>query len=341
MKSPGTIIAIYLLGIILASCKNGKEAEEVKGLFAGISIDEALTQTECKADDATDLSNESESSDEDDDEDLNDVLAQCGVPDFSDEELIRFSQEITYDFVRTVEAGYFDIFVDMSATITLSNNKAGLSFLVSVDPQNVTIDEKGGAPIVDTQPAMDQALDEAKQFAGDVINQSIPQNSNFTKEWKGIVCTIPGAKSLVTTRDGYETEVEFTPGYPPAISPIADPIRYEKELGQIRHFPDIEAKVIRTNNPRLTVGQIIKGSVIVEKIPNEKTSPDGRSHVKSDVAYRVTNYFGTREQTLDIGFHLWNEYYIDHATGSFNAVFADVGGPNLQYFVKKAEGEEQ
>ena len=329
------ILLLLCTATVLAGCKKQETEEEV--VYEGPEIKDGDANSTDYVDPFGNdepqkaVNNNAVLEEEEEEEDLNEVLSKCGIADFSDREAVTFEQEMYYDFVRTVEAGFFNIYVDMAATIKLINKLEGLTFIVTVDVGDIEIE--GDANYDDIQPVLDQALGEAREFAGEVVGTAIPQNSNFTEEWKNLVCTIPGAKSLVTTRDGYETEVEFTPGIPPAISPIADAERYPKELKEVRFFPDIEAKIIRTNNPLLEEGQIIKGNITVERIEPSKTSPDGTKSVSAESAYRVTNYFGTREQTLAIGFHLWNEYYINHSTKRFAAVFADVGGPNLQYFV--------
>ena len=162
--------------------------------------------------DATVATNSNENEDEDDffsndlildesedDEDINEVLPKCGVDDLADEDLIRFSQKVDYSFVRTVEAGYFDIFIDIKATIELINKKAGLDFIVTVEPEGVNFDLKDHPAYDDIQPVIDQAKKEVKQFAGIVTSDALAQNSTFNEEWKGVVCTIPGAKSFITT----------------------------------------------------------------------------------------------------------------------------------------------
>ncbi len=329
------IIILSLIALPFTGCVQ-KVKESKKGVYDDIYIKDVQGEDSLGDSSGVLSTNEDEDDSDSNEPTLAEILPKCGINDFSDENEIRFSQEITYDFVRTVQAGYFDVNVEITAKIILSNIKAGLTFQVEVEPTNVSVTDPAFVGN-DLGPAQVQAEADVLPFKGDVVSESIAANSNFTKEWKGIVCTIPGAQRLETTREGFTTVVEFTPGYPPAISPIADADRYEAELGEIRYFPGIEAKVIATDNPRLQVGQVVMGSVIIEKIPTTKSSPDGLQTVSSDSAYRVTNYFGTRQQTLDLGFHLWNEYYIDHTKKAFTGVFADVGGPNNQYFVAEPE----
>ena len=52
-----------------------------------------------------------------------------------------------------------------------------------------------------------------------------------------------------------------------------------------------------------------------------------------------SNRFGTDQETLALGFHLWTEYYIDHAQKSFSAVIANVGDSEIMHFIGTYKGD--
>jgi hypothetical protein len=264
-----------------------------------------------------------------DTEDLNIVLPQCGIPDFADSNAKTFSTQMTETYTRVINAGFAVANVDITSTLDLHGTLLETTLDVNVSHANSNGTSVYG-PLADVEPINQRALDLTRRFKGYVTNYTVPNNSNFAKDWKGIVCTIRASDHLVNTRDGFNTTVDFYPPVAPAISPIADAARYSKELGDFRFFKNIKAKVTTTNNPILTVGKEYVGSILVEKIPNERMTHLGV--FKGDVAYRVTNRFGSDAETLALGFHLWTEYYIDNGQRAFSGIITNVGDEELRYF---------
>ncbi|HET9237598.1 MAG TPA: hypothetical protein VFO10_10125 [Oligoflexus sp.] len=270
-----------------------------------------------------------------DTEDLNIVLPQCGIPDFADSNAKTFSTQMTETYTRVINAGFAVANVDITSTLDLHGTLLETTLDVHVTHANSNGTSVYG-PLADVEPINQRALDLTRKFKGYVTNYTVPNNSNFAKDWKGIVCTIRASDHLVNTRDGYNTTVDFYPPVAPAISPIADAARYTKELGDFRFFKNIKAKVTTTNNPVLTVGKEYSGSILVEKIPNERMTQLGV--FKGDVAYRVTNRFGSDAETLALGFHLWTEYYIDNGQRAFSGIITNVGDEELRYFAGVYKG---
>lgn len=264
-----------------------------------------------------------------DTEDLNIVLPQCGIPDFADSNAKTFSTQMKETYTRVINAGFAVANVDITSTLDLHGTLLETTLDVHVTHANSNGTSVYG-PLADVEPINQRALELTRKFKGYVTNYTVPNNSNFAKDWKGIVCTIRASDHLVNTRDGYNTTVDFYPPVAPAISPIADAARYSKELGDFRFFKNIKAKVTTTNNPVLTVGKEYIGSILVEKIPNERMTQLGI--FKGDVAYRVTNRFGSDAETLALGFHLWTEYYIDNGQRAFSGIITNVGDEELRYF---------
>jgi mono/diheme cytochrome c family protein len=270
-----------------------------------------------------------------DTEDLNIVLPQCGIPDFADSNAKTFSTQMTETYTRVINAGFAVANVDITSTLDLTGTLLETTLDVHVTHANSNGTSVYGT-LTDVEPINQRALELTRKFKGYVTNYTVPNNSNFAKDWKGIVCTIRASDHLVNTRDGYNTTVDFYPPVAPAISPIADAARYSKELGDFRFFKNIKAKVTTTNNPVLTAGKEYTGSILVEKIPNERMTHLGV--FKGDVAYRVTNRFGSDAETLALGFHLWTEYYIDNGQRAFSGIITNVGDEELRYFAGVYKG---
>ncbi len=270
-----------------------------------------------------------------DTEDLNIVLPQCGIPDFADSNARTFTTSMNETYTRVINAGFAVANVDITSTLDLHGTLLETTLDVHVTHANANGSSVYGT-LADIEPINQRALDLTKKFKGYVTNYTVPNNSNFAKDWKGIVCTIRASDHLVNTRDGYNTSVDFYPPVAPAISPIADAVRYSKELGDYRFFRNIKATVTATNNPALAVGKQYSGSILVEKIPNERMTHLGV--FKGDVAYRVTNRFGSDAETLALGFHLWTEYYIDNGQRAFSGIITNVGDDELRYFAGVYKG---
>lgn len=269
---------------------------------------------------------------------INDVLDECGIDDLSDLKAETFSTVMHYKFVRVINAGIAVANVPLTSILDLSGTleQTTLDVGVEVDYEKITgTSELANVENIDSIIARADQL--AKRYRGPAKAVAVPLNSNFGGDWKGVLCAIIAADRMENLRDGAKTITEFNPPFPPNISPIADRIRYEEELGDLRHFRNIEAHVIETTHPDLKTDQIIKGSATVEKIANEKWTPHGTA--KGDIAYRVSYRFGTDEQTLAMGFHLWTEFYLDLANHSYSAVIANVGDVEIMHFYDFGRGE--
>jgi hypothetical protein len=270
------------------------------------------------------------------DEDLNQVLPQCGIDDLSDRNRKTFETIMKYDYVRLINAGIAVATVPLTSVLDLSGTLALTTLNVGVEVGSVS-GESELAAVTDVTSIDKRAETLAASFRGPATAFSVPRNSNFGKDWKGILCTITGANRMENKRGGYFTESTFKTPFAPNISPIAVRKRYVSELGDFRYFRNIEATVVKTDNPLLTVGKTYTGSILVEKIPHVKETAVGT--IRGDTAYRVTNRFGTDQETLALGFHLWTEYYIDHGQKSFSAVIANVGDEDIMHFIGKYVGD--
>ncbi len=270
-----------------------------------------------------------------DEEDLNVVLPQCGIPDFADSNAKTFTTSMNETYTRVINAGFATANVDITSVLDLHGTLLETTLDVAVSHANSNGTSVYGT-LLDIEPINQRALELTRKFKGAVTNYTVANNSNFSKDWKGIICTIRAADHLLNTRDGYNTTVSFYPPVAPAISPISDAARYPKELGDFRFFKNIQATVKTTNNPLLTVGKVYQGSIFVEKVPAERLTKIG--NFKGDIAYRVSNRFGSNEETLALGFHLWTEYYIDHGQRAFSGIITDVGDDELRYFAGVYKG---
>lgn len=273
----------------------------------------------------------------DEEEDLDIVLPQCGIPDFADNNAKTFSTRMDETYTRVINAGFATALVDITSKLDLNGTLKETTLDVQVSYANAQGTSELGAPL-DVTSINQRAADLTRRFVGYVTNYTVANNSNFSKDWSGIVCTVRAADHLKNTRDGFLSEVSFYPPVAPAVSPIADAARYSKELGAFRFFNNIVATVTATNNPVLELNKKYAGSILIEKIPAERMTPIGL--FKGDVAYRVTNRFGSNEETLALGFHLWTEYYIDHGQRAFSGIITDVGDDQLRFFAGIYKGKD-
>lgn len=308
-----------------------RDGEPRKSRLEPGSLDSQLG-TVVNIDDAADSGSKSE----DDDVDPNDVLDECGVDDVSDRSRPTFSTQMSYTYDRIINAGVAQAKVPLTSILNLKGtlDETTLDVTVNVGALAGTIN---GAPVPESElgPIAARAEELAKEFRGPVTGFSLKTLTVPHKEWKRIVCSVPSSNKLRNTRNGHETEVEFYPAYPPNVSPIADRVRYEKELGDYRFFR-VKATVTKTDNPILTKKEY-EGTVVIEKISNVRETPIGE--FRGDTAYRVTNRFGSEDETLALGFHLWTEYYIDHGQRTFSNIIADVGDDFLMLFKGQYKGE--
>lgn len=268
----------------------------------------------------------------DTEEDLATVLPECGLKDvLSKTDQITIESVINYDYIRIIHAGFGKAIVPLTSILDLKGTLEKTTLNVGVKVGAVSGINHDVA-LNDVKPIEDRAEKLAAQFRGPASAYLVKGAANFGKGWKGILCSIIGADRIVNDRAGFKTETTFDPPVPPNISPIADRIRYEKELGDYKYFNNVKATVVATNHPRLQKGQVLIGSVLVEKIPNKKTTR-WCGDIEGDIAYRVSNNFGTAEETLALGFHIWTEYYIDLKNRKFSSVIANVGDEETMHFI--------
>jgi hypothetical protein len=269
-------------------------------------------------------------------DDLKDVLDDCGLPDVSSPTIPTFDTKMQYKHVKTINAGVAVALVPVTAKLDLRGllGKVTLDVGVEFDPVSGKI---GDQAVTDLTLIEKRGEEIAKAFRGPVTNYLHPINSNFTGIFRVVRCTIiPGAR-LENRRSGFATDVSFSPGYAPNISPIAERRRYALELGNYRVLNGIKATVTKTDNPALKVGMELVGSSIIEKIPPTKETHMGT--IKGDVAYRITNRFGNDKETLAMGMHLWTEYYIDVKRHAFSAIIANVGDDEIMHFIGTYVGD--
>ena len=306
-------------------------------------------------------------------EDIFKILNECGIENISDKKKKTLALRIPYQYTRVINAGVARAIVPLTGVLNLDSDL--LQSTLNVEVLVSEPDATGNARLIEeetsqdgcsfttigseTQAIKNRAVSLTKGFIGPVINElergDFKVGANFHPKWRGIQCTILGAIRLTNKRGGYTTVVEFDTPYVPNISPIATKARYEKELGDFKVFRNIGAKVVATDNPVLKVGKTYVGNIVVEKVPERKDvimNPSGQRRMNTctestapiyttilgDTAYRVSNHFGTDEETLAIGFHLWTEYYIDHNQRNFSAVIANVGDDDLMNFIGKYTG---
>lgn len=288
--------------------------------------------------------------DGEEEEDLKSVLDQCGIDDLNDKNKKTFATKIDYGYNRLIHAGFGKAKVPLVSTLDLSGTLAQTTLMVHVKVGEVSGNSRGEALLdSDIQDIQRRAEELADIFRGPATAVSVEQNSNFGKAWKGILCTITAAKSMVNKRNKSYVEATYDPPFAPNISPIAELQRYVKEIGNHRYFQDIQAKVVKAENSILQTGQVLIGNVVVEKIPNntqveiQRFNPETeefewiKRDIKSDIAFRISNRFGSEAQTLALGFHLWTEYYVDTKNRNFSAVIANVGDEETMHFFRDDE----
>ena len=269
-------------------------------------------------------------------ESLSEVLPQCGVDDLSDRQAQIFSTSMNFNYIREINSGVASAFVELTSYLQLDGTLDETTLDVAIEVGELQATSELGE-VIDLSSVQARANEISEKFIGPVTNYTTPNNSNFDDQWDGILCTINEADSLLNLRQGYRTEVSFYPSFAPNISPIADPIRYEREIGDHRVFTNIEATVTATDNPILEVGKVYRGSILVEKVTPYRQTPYGV--IQGDRAYRLTANFEDPEITIALGIHLWTEYYIDHKQRAFSAIIANVGDRDLMYFIGEYTGE--
>lgn len=288
-------------------------------------------------------------------------LNKCGINSISDKKQKTLLLTIPYNYTRVINAGTTRAIVPLTGVLNLDSDleQATLNVGVDVRPGIIEQSSENGCYFSDRgseTPAIKFRADSlTRTFRGPVVNKLIGVGENFDAQWRGIQCTIIRASGLTNDRGGYHTEVNFlaskddTP-FVPNISPLATKDWYEKELGNFKIFRNLKATVTKTNNPILQEGKVYVGNIVVEKVPPKRDvimDPNGQrlsndcesgpkpvqfTTFQGDTAYRVTNHFGSDEETLALGFHLWTEYYIDHKARALSAVIANVGDDDLMLF---------
>lgn len=288
-------------------------------------------------------------------------LNKCGINSISDKKQKTLLLTIPYNYTRVINAGTTRAIVPLTGVLNLDSDLEQATLNVGVDVRDGIVEQtsENGCGFSDrsseTSAIRFRADFLTKAFRGPVVNKLIGVGQNFDSKWRGIQCTIIRASSLTNDRGGYHTEVNFMESkddspFVPNISPLATKDWYEKELGDFKIFRNLKAKVTKTNNPILQEGKIYVGNIVVEKVPpkrdvikdpnkqrlsndcNSGSRPVQYTTFQGDTAYRVTNHFGSDEETLALGFHLWTEYYIDHKAKTLSAVIANVGDDDLMLF---------
>ena len=289
--------------------------------------------------------------------DIQELYVECGVKEIPPAPLDRetFSTKLYYGYHRVIHAGFGKAIVPLTAILDLktSFDQSTLHVGVSVDDKAIAGEDRGleikGEG--DLQAIKERAEKIASVFRGPAINKiKRPSTYYLPGVWKSTFCTVSKAVQLVNQRNGTKVVSSYDPAFPPNISPLARKERYEIELGSMRYFQDIKVKIEEAENSIFKQGQTLIGNVLIEKIPAETEVdivrydskdeiPDEdfvriKRKIKSDVAYRITSRFGTEEQTLALGFHLWTEYYVDTVNKNFTAVVANVGDEETMYFFR-------
>lgn len=352
-------LAFLTLGSSCARKNDTKDEQPSKGKGFTPQWDDAVTVEAPKATGITAFSGDCSLAQN---EDIFKILNECGIANISEKTKPTLQLTIPYTYTRVINAGVARAIVPLTGVLNLYSDllQSTLDVGVEVRPGIQDQTSTDGCTFhtvgTETQAIKNRADFLTKAFRGAVVNKLEVVGANFDPKWRGIQCTVLGAVSLVNTRGGFRTEVEFDAPYVPNISPIASKTRYEKELGDFKIFRNLGAKVVKTNNPVLQVGKVYRGNIVIEKVPairevlldpnsqrlddscESPPKPGTYTALQGDTAYRVTNHFGTDEETLALGFHLWTEYYIDHTQRNFSAVVANVGDDDLMYFVGKYTG---
>ncbi|MFW7378798.1 MAG: hypothetical protein ACOH5I_08330 [Oligoflexus sp.] len=260
---------------------------------------------------------------------------ECGLENPDNRQDIILDQQMFNPYTRELISGLLDVYIDINTTITMLNTQEKSDFTINLDIQEVRSIYQG-VEEVNAPSVVDQATSESLLFMGTTTSYDADELSPIPEKWSDIVCTVAFAGRVVTTIGGYETEMRFNPPLPTGVSPTPIAERFVQELGDNRYFDNIEVEILSTNNPRLKVGEKIKGSVFMERLPTSRTVP-GRE-LKGDVAYRITNNFRDRQTTSDLGLLLWFEVYVDHETKQYSNFASDLG-TDLQYLYPLVQNE--
>jgi hypothetical protein len=145
-------------------------------------------------------------------------------------------------------------------------------------------------------------------------------------DWKSITCVVSPAVSTTTTIGANSVQAEFDPPVPASISPIADPDRYDIEIGDQLTFNDINATVTQSTSPIVQAGNTYTGSVTIKKIAPTFTRTINGSTVTAngDIAFEVTTDFGSPEITLALGLKPIMRFYISHGSKTFKVIESDL-----------------
>lgn len=258
---------------------------------------------------------------------------ECGLAEPQNSEAVILDQEMINPYTRELTSGLLDIEINIETTIFMKNTQAKSIFTISPEVLGAEAIYQG-EQAQNITPVLEQARSEVGLFTGTTTYFAAPK---IPEEWQDIVCSVAFAGQAVTTIGGYETEMKFTPPLPTGVSPNPIAERFEAELGDFRFFHGIEAEIIRTNNPRLSVGEKIQGSVFIEKLsPTRKVPDEQLNELKGDVAYRVTNTFRNRQTTSDLGMLLWSEVYINHEAQEYIHFASDLG-TDIQYLYRSED----
>lgn len=252
---------------------------------------------------------------------------ECRLENPEDPTEVILDQQMINPYTRELISGLLDVYIDIETTITMLNTQAKSIF--NIDLQIIRVlSEYFGEQGVNLAPIVEQARSETNLFMGTTTFYEADMDSPIPSQWSDIICTVAFAGRVETTIGGYETEMRFNPPLPTGVSPTPINERFAQELGDYRYFDNIEVEILKTNNPRLKVGEKIKGGVFIERLPPSRKIP--RGELKGDVAYRISNNFRDRQTTSDLGLLLWFEVYIDHDKKHYSNFASDLG-TDIQY----------
>lgn len=251
---------------------------------------------------------------------------ECRLENPEDISEVILDQQMIHFYTRELISGLLDVYIDIQTTIEMVNSQEKSIFSIHLDILE-TRSIYFGDLFVNDESVLEQAASESELFMGTTTSFNASAN-DVPDEWSDIVCTVAFAERVTTTIGGHETEIRFDPPLPTGVSPTPIAERFDQELGGYRFFGDIVAEIVSTNNPRLSVGEKIHGSVFVEQIEASREVPG--NEMSGDFAYRITNHFRDRQTTSDLGLLLWFEVYVDLATGEYKNFAADLG-TDMQY----------
>jgi hypothetical protein len=211
-------------------------------------------------------------------------------------------------------SGVADDYPIFQKKITALPNTFFLGAVTATTTVEITVTKVDYLKVTDTKIEASLAQDTLQQYfgeadAGPVRAVTVPfadvAKLQQIPAWSNVFCTFVGATELINDRGGKHLKLAFDPPMPIQISPRANSVRFDAEIGDNKVFNGIKVKVVESDKPSLIAGSEFSLNVLVTKIPRDTIVEDNEGNlieIHSDAAYRVVVDAGKMTDALNSKF---------------------------------------